>query len=1196
MLTQSEEEWMERDELSGSEYQRRRQRRRRRRRRRIITHEDFCNRYSSQQFHAQLSPTDWRQSTMDDHCCDGRSNSDDRTTTPPLHASHRRWFRNDDLRGCGRQQRRRHSCKQCCNCRNTRNELVAKSCDALNATTNTVELMESGKMFENAGTVISTSLANVHSAIANDSQSSNNSQSARRNVASWKATTNTPHYGPFQAHKIKITAAVLAANRARSARAVDVLAIANGSGSARAIDERRLTREIELANDGSKIANHLSLINEEMHDEKSDDKSSDRCFDISEKQLSIIEFDKIPLFASKILKKTPNQLDCSNSSTPTLSAKLAKRTDVNDPRKAVGRRDPLMDELELELLKYHQKEARNGKTTLQTIITNWNSNEMKKYSMFVKKNSIQKFTNYWHKRMLKNYTEKLRERDAQQGDRMEAATLPTTITVGNASFTADAIDGNELKSIVEIRETCENLRELSNNSKFTTGNRNALSRSDDRAAAKHAEFETGRNLLRSHAPVISSAYSTKSPPNNYDRIGVKFESAPTSRTFYVTGKTESKPPHSTTLPTTTVTPETVNHKSSICSRGECGDAITARIFIRNSEMAKAPVINVISASARETSRPRWMVLKVYRSSSSGTVGEKIPGKELFDQTLTRSHSYTSGEIRQLDELIKCENFDDTTAATVIGPEEVQQEIFERNETKMSNSSDLALRLRAQTDQSAAAIAQMDSLINSRIITEHEISSIDDALRNNTQYLTVIKTYEIYKIHHTATFERSLTVGELANQEFRISAVRYSNSSMMLATNWHATYKILTENIALFETYYPNEEELDEYVLNELGAIGKLRGKDAWLLGQFSTACISTVLHLLKLCVESNLLKVNELGLPCAIVRAIGAAISKFMLEVKWDDFQKCNGKNDEKILPSAWTGSKEIMVAFLRRMGERIGYGQSWCYAGLLTSICRCVGIPCRMITVRNFAQRIENDAMIKLDIIDGIIAESSKDAIWNYHIWNELWFRSEMLENGSGWHVCDATPIAKEEDELLDGRRIFPVRRIRTGEVFATHRNADESFGHKLQAMLNATIICNCYYRQPMTRTPIFAHSKKFDKKIPTKLITSTVDDDIDVTMNYNKQSANLNSSLVGSNCHQIPCMPTLLHSTDAGNIQLQLSDFQNISIDRSINGWVTITNNSLFEETINAQIQVDLVSYTGTVITHVYFLEKMLTAQSKQ
>lgn len=76
-----------------------------------------------------------------------------------------------------------------------------------------------------------------------------------------------------------------------------------------------------------------------------------------------------------------------------------------------------------------------------------------------------------------------------------------------------------------------------------------------------------------------------------------------------------------------------------------------------------------------------------------------------------------------------------------------------------------------------------------------------------------------------------------------------------------------------ETYYPNEAELDEYILNELAVMRKLHQKDAWLLGQFSAVCMNTVLHLLELCLENNLLKMNELGSASAIVKAIAAAVS-----------------------------------------------------------------------------------------------------------------------------------------------------------------------------------------------------------------------------------------------------------------------------------------------------------------------------------
>lgn len=44
--------------------------------------------------------------------------------------------------------------------------------------------------------------------------------------------------------------------------------------------------------------------------------------------------------------------------------------------------------------------------------------------------------------------------------------------------------------------------------------------------------------------------------------------------------------------------------------------------------------------------------------------------------------------------------------------------------------------------------------------------------------------------------------------------------------------------------------------------------------------------------------------------------------------------------------------------------------------------------------------------------------------------------------------------------------------------QNENEDFGQKLYGMLNATIICNYYYRDPITRNPIFAYTKKLKKK----------------------------------------------------------------------------------------------------------------------
>uniref|UniRef100_A0A8R1TNL5 Uncharacterized protein n=1 Tax=Onchocerca volvulus TaxID=6282 RepID=A0A8R1TNL5_ONCVO len=65
--------------------------------------------------------------------------------------------------------------------------------------------------------------------------------------------------------------------------------------------------------------------------------------------------------------------------------------------------------------------------------------------------------------------------------------------------------------------------------------------------------------------------------------------------------------------------------------------------------------------------------------------------------------------------------------------------------------------------------------------------------------------------------------------------------------------------------------------------------------------------------------------------------------------------------------------------------------------------------------------------------------------------------------------------DELLG---LFPVRRIKNDDEKAKRQNVDEYFGQQIYEMLNASIICNYYYRDPVTHNPIFAYSKKLGKK----------------------------------------------------------------------------------------------------------------------
>lgn len=453
MFAQSEEQWKERDEVSSTEYRRR------------ITHEDFCNRNDSQQFLSQSSQssTDRRKST--DYC--GSFNN--HTTSYPSHL----WFRND-LRGCSRQQCR-HCCCNCCNCcchidqqhtRINHNELIDnchKNWNALNSTSNTDQFMESTKKnFPTIRiipiTIISKSvikdLPNVQMGVATDPQ---NSGSVASDVGALTKAPDAPYYGPFRAYKIKITPAI----------------IANATGRGRSIPERYLSKRkyaYETKNDKSKIVKHLSFVNEEMNDDKSDDTriiTSDRCYDINAKYLSN-EFDN----ASTISKKIYDQLNWSISSTPKITAKLAQKNTEANYEETEGDRSMK----ELELLKYEKKE-RNRKTMLQKISNK--NNEVKTHSTLAKKIPIKESTTYWHKRISKTYSQKLHSAESDHVDRLrlDDQRMQQDDVIKSKTLPITRCGSNELKSSVKIRQVQEDLREISNNSKFIISNKNTSSTS-----------------------------------------------------------------------------------------------------------------------------------------------------------------------------------------------------------------------------------------------------------------------------------------------------------------------------------------------------------------------------------------------------------------------------------------------------------------------------------------------------------------------------------------------------------------------------------------------------------------------------------------------------------------------------------------------------------------------------------------------
>ncbi|XP_060083907.1 protein-glutamine gamma-glutamyltransferase Z-like [Ylistrum balloti] len=215
------------------------------------------------------------------------------------------------------------------------------------------------------------------------------------------------------------------------------------------------------------------------------------------------------------------------------------------------------------------------------------------------------------------------------------------------------------------------------------------------------------------------------------------------------------------------------------------------------------------------------------------------------------------------------------------------------------------------------------------------------------------------------------------------------------------------------TYFPTKQLLDEYVLDAKGFVyqgthNRIHAKP-WNFGQFKEGILDICIMILNKAfdwtVETNMAN------PIKIARAISRIVNNN------DDFGvligKWNGEYGDGKKPTSWNGSVKILKKFART-GEPVKYGQCWVFSGLVVTVCRALGLPCRSIT--NFASAHDTDRSITIDTVyrpdpddkDDYIRDegNSTDSVWNFHVWNEVWMARDDLPPGNdGWQVIDATP-----------------------------------------------------------------------------------------------------------------------------------------------------------------------------------------------
>ncbi|XP_062987438.1 protein-glutamine gamma-glutamyltransferase E-like [Elgaria multicarinata webbii] len=298
-----------------------------------------------------------------------------------------------------------------------------------------------------------------------------------------------------------------------------------------------------------------------------------------------------------------------------------------------------------------------------------------------------------------------------------------------------------------------------------------------------------------------------------------------------------------------------------------------------------------------------------------------------------------------------------------------------------------------------------------------------------------------------------------------------------------------------DVFLPNDAEREEYVLSEFGVIfvGDVNriSPFPWNYGQFRDDILNICLSMLDRSVNYRKAPIKDLQLrndPGYIGRVLSAMVNDAdddgVVAGNWDGDYR-GGKN-----PTSWTGSVAILRKWKQSGFNPVLFGQCWVFAGVLTTVLRCLGIPTRIIT--NFVSAHDSDGNLILDKyidISGKQPGMVEDHFWNYHVWNESWFtRPDLGSTYDGWQILDGTPQKESEGICQCGPA--SLKAIKEGEVDLSH---DTPY---IFAEVNADVVYWVHNETTGEKKKKIAHENYIGRALSMKAVGS--DNRLDVTDNY--------------------------------------------------------------------------------------------------
>ncbi|KAJ8303153.1 hypothetical protein KUTeg_019549, partial [Tegillarca granosa] len=235
-----------------------------------------------------------------------------------------------------------------------------------------------------------------------------------------------------------------------------------------------------------------------------------------------------------------------------------------------------------------------------------------------------------------------------------------------------------------------------------------------------------------------------------------------------------------------------------------------------------------------------------------------------------------------------------------------------------------------------------------------------------------------------------------------------------------------------EVYFSITALLEEYILNDSGAIFhgnyKQIGAKPWFYGQvFEDGILEASLY----CIQNgfNSTYGKAMADPVRVSRIISKIVNSIddngVLEGNWTS--NYSGGTS----PLHWGGSVAILEEYMETK-KPVKYGQCFVFSGIVTTICRAIGIPCRSVT--NFASAHDTDGSITIDMYwdlesrEAVTGTGTGDSVWNFHCWNDAWMqRKDLPEGYGGWQVIDSTPQERSEGMFQCGP--MSLRAVKEGK-----------------------------------------------------------------------------------------------------------------------------------------------------------------------